>query len=387
MNISQLKRLLRLARQAGITLFVWGWHGIGKSDAVRQVAEEDGLGYFDLRCATQEIGDLVGLPLISDHGFTTWSPPAWFPTEEGRGGYIAVEELPRASLEVRQALFQFVLDRRLHTHLLPDSWAIVCLSNPPTEEYELWGLDPALMDRFLHVKLFPEKWEWIKYARQKGKEKGKEGEELDPRIIDYVSIAQPEVLGFGTGDFPLEVHPTPRSWSMLGKMLKVMGCAEGANLDLLEEVASGLLGEEVAQGFYQWYLIRFPKEPIPAGPILRSFPSVQEELQGQLQEGRYDLLRVSISRLAALLRHYELEGMELTGEEEENLQRFVLSLPAEIAAVFVRETLDLESVRLALSGNWEILSRLGEVMGRTKDESEDEGSRRWGSDAAAGAGG
>jgi len=383
MNISQLKRLLRLARQAGITLFVWGWHGIGKSEVVRQVAEEDGLGYFDLRCATQEIGDLVGLPLISDDGFTTWSPPAWFPTEEGKGGYIAVEELPRASLEVRQALFQFVLDRRLHTHLLPDSWAIVCLSNPPTEEYELWGLDPALMDRFLHVKLFPEKWEWIRYAHQKGKE----GEELDPGIIEYVSISPPEVLGLGLKDFPLEVHPTPRSWSMLGRMLKVMGCAEGANLDLLQEVASGLLGEEVARGFYQWYLVRFPKEPIPAGPILRSFPLVQEELQEQLQEGRYDLLRVSISRLAALLRHYELEGMELTAEEEENLQRFVLSLPAEIAAVFVRETLDLESVRLVLSRNGEILGRLGEVIGRDEGEGEDESSRRWDGDAAAGAGG
>jgi len=367
MNISQLKRLLRLARQAKITLFVWGWHGIGKSEVVKQVAEEDGLGYFDLRCATQEIGDLIGLPSISKKGVTTWAPPAWFPTEEGKGGYIAVEELPRASLEVRQALFQFVLDRRLHTHPLPDSWAIVCLSNPPTEEYELWSLDPALMDRFLHVKLFPEKWEWIKYAQEEG---------LDPRIVEYVAASQPEVLGLGMGDFHLQIQPTPRSWEMLGQMLKVMRCAEGDNLDLLREVAWGLLGEEAAQSFYQWYLAHLAKEPIPAGSILRDLSGVRSELEAQLKERRYDLLRLTILRLAALLRHLELEGAELHREEEANLQRFLLMIPAELAAVFVRETYDLKGVQLALRRSPELLARLSEAMDDM--DSTDTGSPRGG---------
>ena len=61
MNIKQLKESIPFLVKANIATMVVGHHGIGKSQAVKQYCDEQGIGFIDLRLGTQDVGDLLGL--------------------------------------------------------------------------------------------------------------------------------------------------------------------------------------------------------------------------------------------------------------------------------------------------------------------------------------
>ena len=55
-------------------LMVWGPPGVGKSQAFRQVCQEEGIGFLDVRLAQREPVDVRGLPVPQgDH--VTWLLP------------------------------------------------------------------------------------------------------------------------------------------------------------------------------------------------------------------------------------------------------------------------------------------------------------------------
>ena len=62
MDIETVKGVVLLCRNADVTLFMWGRHGIGKSSLVAQLASALEIGMIDLRCSQMEASDLKGLP-------------------------------------------------------------------------------------------------------------------------------------------------------------------------------------------------------------------------------------------------------------------------------------------------------------------------------------
>jgi MoxR-like ATPase len=80
MNIKQLKRFLPYAIKAKASVMVHGLHGIGKSQCVKQFAEENGMNFIDRRLSQVESGDLLGLPDVSGD-VTKYKLPSWLPTE------------------------------------------------------------------------------------------------------------------------------------------------------------------------------------------------------------------------------------------------------------------------------------------------------------------
>lgn len=80
MNSEEIKVLLKSTRKANVVPLVWGDSGIGKSQTVKQFADENNLQFIDLRLGQMETGDLVGLP-AREGDRTIWLKPEWFPTE------------------------------------------------------------------------------------------------------------------------------------------------------------------------------------------------------------------------------------------------------------------------------------------------------------------
>ena len=165
MWLDQAKDLIKRAAraQAPHPILMMGQMGIGKTQIVEQVARElaeelgnfgsktfdltnpkdvdslnDVFGFVDLRLATQEPADLVGFPHLVDkisrvfkkaYKVLSHAQPEWFP-EEGTRGIIHLDELNRAPTDVRQAIFQLVKERRLHTHRLPKRLVHRCIHQP-----------------------------------------------------------------------------------------------------------------------------------------------------------------------------------------------------------------------------------------------------------------
>jgi len=77
MNITEIKPILSAAHSANDAVLITGLHGIGKSEIIKQYADENDYFNKQLFLSMFEVGDLLGIPYIED-GKTTWAEPDWF---------------------------------------------------------------------------------------------------------------------------------------------------------------------------------------------------------------------------------------------------------------------------------------------------------------------
>ena len=89
-----------------------GRHGIGKSTVVYQYAAQQGMEVVERRASQMTEGDLLGLP-STDGNVTSWNPPEWYKTACETPVVLFLDEVDRATPEVRQGIFESVS----YTHL------------------------------------------------------------------------------------------------------------------------------------------------------------------------------------------------------------------------------------------------------------------------------
>ncbi len=98
-----------------------GRHGIGKSTVVYRYAEKVNLPVVERRASQMTEGDLVGLPTIKNNS-TIFNPPDWFKCACDYPVVLFLDEVDRATIEVRQGIFELTDSRKLNGHALhPDT--------------------------------------------------------------------------------------------------------------------------------------------------------------------------------------------------------------------------------------------------------------------------
>ena len=85
MNIKEFKQFLPYAFKTNLSVMLHGQHGIGKSQAIKQFALENGMQFVDRRLSQMESGDLLGLPDLSGE-VTRYKIPSWLPTDPKSNG-------------------------------------------------------------------------------------------------------------------------------------------------------------------------------------------------------------------------------------------------------------------------------------------------------------
>ena len=352
-NLELIQLILKRCGEVGLTAMLWGKHGIGKSQITRQVYEALGYEVIDIRLGQMEVGDLIGQPASSfycpkcqtQYGFSArfthcpmceaegvkipivgqmvWLPPSWFP-QNGEKRCLFFDEFNRGRLDVQQAAFQIVLDRRIHTHKIPDNCALVCACNPPStdagsgSEYNVEEIDPALMNRFVHIKFTMTTHNWLKWARDFG---------VMQDIIDFVATEE-KFLGNESIDIPIEILPTPRSYEFLHKLIS----GDTIPRKYWAEVAETVIGSTAAIAFVQSLKTDLDK-PIKAQEIFNSFLKIRDRLVSQVEAGegntRFDLLRITLDEINQCLGGGK--SSKYTEKQLNNLADFFLMLPEDLA--------------------------------------------------------
>lgn len=344
MNTSDLTKILKQCFKANVTPLIWGQHGIGKSQIVQDLARSLGLECVDLRLGQMEVGDLIGLP-SKEGSRTVWLKPAWFP-DDGTEGVLFLDELNRARLDVLQAIFQLVLERKLHTHRLPAGWKIVCASNPSGSDYFVNELDPALLDRFLHIQFKPDPSEWIGWGKETGRIRG----DVSVLIARY-----PHLLGGKDQDLPLEVLPSPRSWEMLSRMI------EGLEDRLWLQCAMGLVGKEAAIAFIE-SLKRDHEIPVKAEDVLSDYAGVRTRVKKYSagRKARLDLLRITGDELVRILSK-EGKAPSLSASEKSNLADFLGDVPVDFSFALVKELARIPEINTFLYSQEKLSEKLAQA--------------------------
>jgi hypothetical protein len=281
MKASDLKRALRLAIEVRQPTLVLGAPGIGKSNIIRDLADElfgtqvkgtkaayaERNEYFrDVRALLLDPTDLRGLPMVQKTAggeeVLRWVAPGFLPTK-GKG-ILFLDELPSAPTLVQGACYQLMLPPfELGEYRLPEGWSIIAAGNRETDKAIYHRMSSALNNRLFHLTLDVDTEDWVAWAVGAG---------LMPEIIAFIRYRPDLLFAFDSAKND-RAFPTPRSWEFVARLL-----AKSPSADIEFEILKGVVGEGAASeviGFLRVYrslpdpdaILRNPKsEPVPTRP-------------------------------------------------------------------------------------------------------------------------
>ena len=308
-SINEVKEVLRHmvsfclgARINSPPVFLWGSTGIGKSDIVKQICEEEGIDFEDLRLTLLDPVDLRGLPRF-DGGTVSWSPPCFLP-QSGKG-ILFLDELNLAPHSVQAAAYQLILDRRVGEYVLPEGWMVLAAGNKSTDRAYTVPMPAPLANRFIHWEVETNLDDWKKWAYTNN---------IDPRIIGFLNF-KPDLL-FCFDPVKMEhAFPTPRSWERVSEILAI-------GLDSKTDVA-GAVGVGAATEFLAY--LRATERLPDARMILNGEDLVPESP---------DLLYSLLSALVCYARE--------DGGKTARVIEYACLLPEEFSVLLVRDAIRAE---------------------------------------------
>ena len=215
-------------------LCIWGTHGLGKTEMVRDYAKSRGWKFNYIAPAQfEEMGDLHGMPYVSEspQGVkrTLFSPPDWVPIEEGPG-ILLIDDINRADDRILRGCMQLLQNYELSSWKLPQKWQIVSTANPEGADYSVTPMDDAMLTRMIHTTLIFNHKVWAEWAIRSG---------IDKRGISFV-LTYPELINTD--------RTTPRSLTQFFDLIKNIENLK-ENINLVLSLALSTLDEVSASSF------------------------------------------------------------------------------------------------------------------------------------------
>ena len=292
---------------ARLPVLLRGRHGIGKSQVVYQLAAEAGLPVVERRASQMTEGDLVGLPSIEGNR-TSFNPPDWFKTACEEPVVLFLDEVDRATLEVRQGIFELTDSRKLNGHTLhPDTLIFAAINGGEHgESYQVNEMDPAELDRWSVWDVEPTTEDWLAWGKNN----------VDGLIWDFINQNRGHLEH--TSDIePNKRYPSRRSWKRLNDVLAQADALEAG--PAMFNLAQSFVGFEAAVA-----LNDFAKN-------YERVVTVDQLLSGERTEA---LAAFSLNEHCALVEKLEAEEVcqrELSDDEVSNLANYFVTLPSEAA--------------------------------------------------------
>lgn len=286
-----------------------GRHGIGKSTVVYQFADKNNMEVVERRASQMTEGDLVGLPTIENKS-TTFNPPDWFKAACDRPVVLFLDEVDRATLEVRQGIFELTDSRKLNGHNLhPDTLVFAAVNGGEHgSQYQVGEMDPAELDRWTVFDIDPTVEDWLSWASDTG---------ISPEIWNFINQNRTHLEH--TDDYePNKVYPSRRSWERLDQCLTQAGLLEEAS-PALYTLTSAFVGFEAAVAFND-FVQNYDRQVTTEDILVKGdFSKVAD---------------FGINDHTAIIDKFEAEGIfkeELDQDLIDNLARYFVMLPSEVA--------------------------------------------------------
>ena len=229
------------------SVMLWGPPGIGKSQAVRQIAKEieENTGkkvqVTDVRLLLFNPIDLRGIPTSNeDKTLAVWLKPQIFQMDEGEGvvNILFLDEISAAPQSVQAAAYQITLDRVVGEHKLPDNCIVIAAGNRTTDKSVAFRMPKALANRLLHIEVEGSFESWKRWAIGSG---------INEKVIGFLSFRQNYLMGFDSASDDL-AFPTPRAWEMVSNLLNNID----DDVEKMYSLIAGIVGIGVAVEFRTW---------------------------------------------------------------------------------------------------------------------------------------
>lgn len=226
MRPSLLKPALRFLRSRQRAAFLWGPPGVGKSELVAQLADEDKLALIDFRMALRDPTDIKGFPIPDMKARTmVFLRDAELPT--AGEGILFMDELNSALPATQAAGMQLTLTGRIGDYALPPGWSIIAAGNRETDRSVVNRMPAALANRFVHLDYEVSHEDWCTWALSLGG--------VSPTTVGFIR-ARPNLLH--APDYAVRAFATPRTIVMADEIVQAKLPGE-----IEYELLKGTIGE------------------------------------------------------------------------------------------------------------------------------------------------
>lgn len=283
-----LKTLKEMIDYPRYSVMLHGSPGIGKSDIIRQLAEEmitrwlrDELKVSDkefeerfpiemrkrlqdIRLTTIDAPDLRGLPNF-DHEKkrTVWYTPEFYPDEDDEGpGILFFDELKAAERRLQASTYSILLERRIGNYQVPKRWMIIAASNDMEHGAISYDSGTALNDRLIHLKVVSNKEAFIDYAM-----KNDFANEIIVTVKSHDLLENCEERITKNHD----IGYSPRGWERVNYFYKRI-----KDRTALENIVNGIIGQHAAAVFFD--VVEQMKSNTSVEDLLKAKPKERKKL-------------------------------------------------------------------------------------------------------------
>ena len=297
-------------------ILIRGRHGVGKSEVVYQIAEDMGLPVVERRASQMTEGDLLGMPSpemveVNGERASVFRPFSWFLRACTEGVCLFIDELDRATTEVRQGFFELTDSRKLAGwHLHPDTIIMVAVNGGDHgSQYQVNEMDPAELDRYTVFDIEPTVEDWLDWGK----------DNVTGFVWDFINQNRAH-LEHSDDYEPNKVYPSRRSWERLNDCLEAARLfEESADQTVFFTLSQSFCGLEAAVSFLDFF---------------KSYDR-QVTWEQVINEGKADKTsKFDINAHAAMVEKIEAAGVlteDMSETQLDNLAEYFGLLPAEIA--------------------------------------------------------
>ena len=300
-----------LVTQVRKPILLRGRHGVGKSQVVYQFAETIGLPIVERRASQMTEGDLIGLPSV-DNGRTSWNPPDWFKSACETPVVLFLDEVDRATIEVRQGIFELTDSRKLNGHHLHENTLIFAAINGGEHgaQYQVGDMDPAELDRWTVFDVEPSIEDWLEWGK----------ENVSQLTWDFINQNRQHLEHEGEFE-PNKVYPSRRSWDRFDEARCRAALQRDNDSDtlMLFNLATAFVGFEAAVA-YRDFVANYERQVTVEDILDKGDLSIAGEF--------------GINEHTAMVEKLDASGVfseKLPDERVNNLANYLVTLPSEVA--------------------------------------------------------
>jgi MoxR-like ATPase len=297
-------------------IFLMGPPGIGKTDIMRQIAEEMDIALVSYSMSHHTRQSALGLPFIAakEYGGKEYRTTEYTMSEiiasvydvmEETGkkeGILFLDEINCISETLAPSMLQFLQYKIFGRHRVPAGWVIVTAGNPPEYNNSVRDFDLATLDRLKKIDVEPDFGAWWNYAQN---------EDVHTAVLTYLEIKKDDFYSVQTTVDGRE-FVTARSWVDLSDMMKLY---EQNQLEVdVDMIRQYVQDERIARDFAAYYDLFYRyRDTYHIDAILRgeTDPAVLQRAGESVFDERITVVRLLFDALAGDFAEINTDGEAL----------------------------------------------------------------------------
>ena len=304
------------------SVMMWGAPGVGKSQAVRQIAKEIERGtgkravVTDVRLLLFNPIDLRGIPTANaDKTLAVWLKPQIFQMDPSEHivNILFLDEISAAPQSVQAAAYQITLDRVVGEHKLPENCIVIAAGNRVTDKSVAFKMPKALANRLLHIQVEGSFTAWKQWAIEHG---------IHPKVVGFLSFRQNYLMAFDGSNDDL-AFATPRSWEMVSNLFY----AVSDDIEKMYPMVAGLVGAGVAAELRMWE------------KVYKELPNIEDIFNGKNppMPKNTDSMYALTASMTAYAREHKTDMRRIA-----NSIAYATRMPPDFATILMRDYMYIE---------------------------------------------